>query len=165
MAHMDILEAQEQLLRFDHFDHRSAWDFGSFMVAVAKKQGVTLALSIRLANGSIVFQYLPEGTNQLNERWMARKFNTVMLMECSSLRATYIMEAKGENLHSHALRGEDFALCGGGFPIRVKGSEAVFGVLLASNLFHITDHEFITACLRDYLSCPEAPAYPYTTDN
>ena len=160
--HFDILEEQEQLLRFPKFDHSVAWELGCFMVERAKAQGITIAVSIRMANGSIVFQYLPEGTNALNEKWMRRKFNTVTLMEQSSLRATFAIEAKGESLQTHALREEDYALCGGGFPIRIQGSEAVAGVILASNLYHITDHEFITDCLRDFLSCPLVQSYPYT---
>lgn len=160
--HFDILQAQEQLLRFPKFDHSVAWELGCFMVERAREQGIVMAVSIRMANGSIVFQYLPEGTNALNEKWMGRKFNTVTLMEQSSLRATFTMEAKGETLQTHTLREEDYALCGGGFPVRVQGSEAIAGVILASNLYHITDHEFIIDCLRAFLSCPEAPSYPYT---
>lgn len=160
--HFDILEEQEQLLRFPKFDHSVAWDLGCFMVARARAQGITIAVSIRMANGSIVFQYLPEGTNALNEKWMGRKFNTVTLMESSSLRAAFTLEAKGESLQTHTLREEDYALCGGGFPVRIQGMEPVVGVVLASNLYHITDHEFIVGCLRDYLSCPLAPSYPYT---
>ncbi len=160
--YFDILEAQERLLRFPKFDHSVAWDLGCFMVERAKEQGIVIAVSVRMANGSIVFQYLPEGTNALNEKWMGRKFNTVSLMESSSLRATFTIEAKGETLQTHTLPEEDYALCGGGFPVRVQGSEAIAGVILASNLYHITDHEFITDCLRDFLSCPEAPSYPYT---
>lgn len=160
--HFDVLEKQEALLRFSHFDHSIAWELGCMMVQRAKDQGITIAVSIRMANGSIVFQYLPEGTNALNEKWMRRKFNTVTLMESSSLRAAFTVEAKAETLQTHALREEDYALCGGGFPIRIQGMEPIVGVILASNLYHITDHEFITDCLREYLSCPEAPSYPYT---
>ena len=32
----------------------------------------------------------------------------------------------------------------------------------ASNLYHIADHEFIISCLKEYLNCPDAPAFPYT---
>lgn len=160
--HFDILEKQEALLRFSRFDRTIAWALGSMMVQRAKEQGITIAVSIRMANGSIVFQYLPEGTNALNEKWMRRKFNTVMLMERSSLRAAFTVEAKRESLQTHALPEEDYALCGGGFPIRLQGMEPIVGVILASNLYHITDHEFITDCLRAYLSCPEAPKYPYS---
>jgi len=160
--HFDILEKQEALLRFSKFDHDVAWNLGCAMVQRAKEQGIVIAVSIRMANGSIVFQHLPEGTNALNERWMRRKFNTVSLMESSSLRATFTVEAKGESLQVHTLPEEDYALCGGGFPVRIQGSEAIAGVVLASNLYHIVDHEFIVDCLRDFLSCPEAPAYPFT---
>ena len=71
-------------------------------------------------------------------------------------------EEAGETPKIHGLSEEEYALCGGGFPIRIKGSKPIVGVILASNLFHIADHEFIITCLRAYLKCPEAPAFSYT---
>ncbi|WP_022867400.1 heme-binding protein [Schaalia vaccimaxillae] len=150
-AQIDILAQQEDLLRFPYFTHRSAWDFGIFMVERARELNTTIAVSIRTPNGSILFQHLPDGTNHLNELWMRRKFNTVTTFESSSLRATYECRLKDEGLAQHGLKDEDYALCGGGFPIRTVGSSALVGVLLASNLPHIEDHEFLTSSLREYL--------------
>ena len=65
-------------------------------------------------------------------------------------------------MRTHALSNNDYALCGGGFPIRIKGSKTVIGAVIASNLYHIADHEFIISCLKEYLNCPDAPAFPYT---
>lgn len=55
-----------------------------------------------------------------------------------------------------------YALCGGGFPVRLKGMEHVIGAVCCSNMYHIADHEFVVDRLREYLDCPEAPSYPYT---
>ena len=46
--------------------------------------------------------------------------------------------------------------------MRIKGSKTVIGAVIASNLYHIADHEFIISCLKEYLNCPDAPAFPYT---
>lgn len=160
--HLDILMKQEELLQFDHFDQEVAFELGTFMVNYAKKHNITIAVSIRMNNGLIVYQHCPDGTNLLNQNWMRRKFNTVQLMERSSLLSTFTWENDGDTATTHALDIKDYALCGGGFPIRIKGSGVVIGTIISSNLYHIADHEFIIDCLREFLNCPEAPKYPYT---
>ena len=160
--HLDILEKQEEMLRFDRFDNSEAWRLGNAMVERANRLGLTVAISIRTADGGAAFQYLPDGTNALNDNWMRRKANTVSLMGHSSLYASYILEKNGESLEDNGLSSEDYALCGGGFPVRLKGTEMVIGAVVASNMYHIADHEFVTGSLREYLKCDEAPEYPYT---
>ena len=159
--HIDILEKQEQMLRFEHFTHKDILDLGLFMVERAQRLNTCVSVAIRTAEGAAVFQHLPDGTGKNNENWMRRKANTVLLMDCSSLRATYNLERYNETLEDHGLSHTDYALCGGGFPARLKDGTLV-GAVTVSNLFHIADHEFVTASLREYLNCPECPEYPYT---
>lgn len=159
---LNILEKQEYFLQFEHFTNNDAYTLGTFMVEYARQKNITIAVSIRLPNGYIAFQHGPDGTNLLNQKWMERKFNTVLLMERSSLRTSLVFEEGRETLGAHGLKEEDYALCGGGFPIRIKDRSGVAGVIIASNLYHIADHEFIIDCLREYLHCPEAPSFPYT---
>ena len=163
MAHnLDILKKQEELLQFDHFNHADAYELGTLMVDYAKKTDTTVAVSIIMNTGCVVFQYCPDGTNLLNQKWITRKFNTVKLMERSSLLSCFTWEEDGDTPEVHGLNTVDYALCGGGFPIRIKGTGAVIGSIIASNLYHIADHEFVVNCLKQYLNCPEAPNYPYT---
>ena len=159
--HLDILQQQENMLQFDTFDYDEAYKLGCFMVDYAKRNDITIAISIRMNNGCVVFQHCPNATNLLNQKWMERKFRTVKLMERSSLLSTFVWEEEGCDVETHGLKSEEYALCGGGFPIRIKGSDAVVGAIIASNLYHIADHEFIISCLKEYLNCPQAPAYPY----
>lgn len=156
---LKILQQQEDMLQFDRFDHEEALKLGNFMINYAKSCNLTIAISIRMNTGCIVFQYCPDGTNLLNEKWMARKFNTVKLMERSSLLSWLSFKEDGSTIESHGLKKEDYALCGGGFPIRIKGSKPILGAIISSNLDHIADHEFIVDCLREYLHCPKAPSY------
>lgn len=158
----DILKKQEELLQFDHFNHEDAYALGTLMVEYAKKHSITIAVSIRMNTGCILFQHCPDGTNLLNQKWMERKFNTVKLMERSSLLSALVWEEGGDTADVHGLESADYAICGGGFPIRIKGTNAVIGAIIASNLYHIADHEFVINCLKEYLNCPEAPNYPYT---
>ncbi|WP_099467331.1 heme-degrading domain-containing protein [Konateibacter massiliensis] len=161
MEQLEILEKQEEMLRFKRFDHEEAFKLGNFMVEFAKKKKKTIAVSIRMNSGCIVFQYCPDGTNLLNQKWMERKFNTVKLMERSSLLSALLWEADGTATETHGLKNEEYALCGGGFPIRIEGVSVTVGAVIASNLYHIEDHEYIVDCLREYLSCKDVPAYLY----
>lgn len=159
--HLDILAKQEELLRFPKFDNETALQLGQFMIERAKKQGINVAVSIRTAGGAALFQHLMHGCNAMNDNWIRRKFNTVRLMECSSLRARVFLESVGEDLKISGLSEVDYALVGGGFPIRIAGSEPVIGAVICSNLFHVLDHEFVTGSLREFLNIPDAPKYPY----
>ena len=125
MIELDILETQENQLRFHQFDGEEAYQLGTFMAEYAKEHGITIAFSIRLANGYVIFQYGPDGTSFNNQRWMDRKFRTVCNWQKSSLYVTYMLERKGQSLEHHGLDSETYALCGGGFPIRVNNFEGI----------------------------------------
>ena len=157
---MDILIQQEKLLRFDTFDNESAFELGCFMVQRAKKLALQVAVSIRSSDGAVLFQYLCNDATALNDNWLRRKANTVIKMGASSLRGTYNLESNGESIEDNGLSKKDYALCGGGFPVRLKGMEHVIGAVCCSNMYHIADHGFVVDSLREYLNCPEAPAYP-----
>ena len=145
---------QENELRFNTFNHKTAWDLGCFMVDRIYKQGIELVVSIRELNGYILFQHGTETTNLNNQNWLRRKFNTVVLTERSSYGAWADANAKGETPAFHGLSDADYAFCGGGFPIRLQSGEMV-GVLLVSNLPHEEDHQFIIDSLREWLQAEE----------
>lgn len=158
---MDILKLQEEGLQFPAFNQEEAWKLGCYMVDYAKRNQIVIAVSIRMNSGCIVFQHCPDGTNALNQRWMERKFNMVRLTEHASLRTALEWQSENQSAETHGMDGKEYAVCGGGFPIRIKGTENCLGAIIASNLFHIADHEFIICCLKEYLNCPDVPNYPY----
>ena len=153
---IEIVKKQEKKLRFDKFSNDDAYELGKFMVDKIKKDGIEMAVQIKRVNGNTLFSYFSEGTNLMNEKWMRRKFNTVVANETSS----YLQWAYSE-LGGHAtdainavnllgLDEMDYVLCGGGFPIKLRTGEMV-GVILASNLPHAKDHQFIVDGLEGYL--------------
>ena len=153
---IEITSKQEELLRFDHFSSRDAWELGSFLVQRVFDRQLDMAISIRKLNGYTIFQYGTQNTTISNQQWMHRKFNTVSLTESSSLRAWATAELKGQTLESQGISSADYAFCGGGFPIRVKSGEIV-AILLTSNLPHEMDHDFMIQCLKEWLDHPEVP--------
>ncbi|MFR8332340.1 MAG: heme-binding protein [Oscillospiraceae bacterium] len=73
-----------------------------------------------------------------------------------SLRYIYVGKERPVIEH-HGLDSETYALCGGGFPIRVNNFEGIVGVILASHLHPVADHGFIVDCLKAYLQKPDVP--------
>ena len=69
-------KAQEDLLRFDRFTARDAWELGMFIVSRVYEEKLDMAVCIRKMNGHILFQHCTEGTTLSNQKWMQRKFNT-----------------------------------------------------------------------------------------
>lgn len=154
---IDTVKQQELDLRFDHFSNDDAYKLGMHFVQKIKDDGIEMAVQIKRVNGNTLFSYFSEGTNLMNEKWMGRKFNTVVYNE----RSSYLMWAFNEmggrgidTIKDVAMLGfemKDYALCGGGFPIKLKTGEMV-AVMLASNLPHEKDHEFIVEGLESYLA-------------
>ena len=153
---LSILEMQEEVLQFSHFTNEDAWEVGNAIVAEARRRNLHVAVSIRLNNGYTVFQYAADGTNLDNERWMTRKYNTVKVKEMSSLRAYTLLKAEGHNLEDWFMDPKEFAVCGGGFPIRVE-EVGVIGAILVSGLEHAADHDLIIKCVSKYLHVDEVP--------
>jgi len=156
-AHIiETTRKQEELLRFERFSNRDAWNLGSFLVQRMFDRGIDMAISIRKLNGNVIFQFATQNTTLSNQQWMQRKFNTVSLTESSSLRAWATAALKGQSLSDQGISSEDYAFCGGGFPIRLKSGELV-AVLIVSNLPHKQDHGFIIDSLSEWLGVPDVP--------
>lgn len=151
-----LVKEQEETLVFDHFSNKDAWELGQFMVKKVYEKGIDLAICIKKRNGNVIFQYMTEKANLLNEYWMERKFKTVNLLERSSFGSWAEYNVKERELADDRLSENEYALCGGGFPIRLKSGEMV-GVLLTSNLPHEQDHDFMIECLKEWLGCPNVP--------
>ena len=134
---LSILEMQEEVLQFSHFTNEDAWEVGNAIVAEARRRNLHVAVSIRLNNGYTVF-------------------HTVKVKEMSSLRAYTLLKAEGHNLEDWFMDPKEFAVCGGGFPIRVE-EVGVIGAILVSGLEHAADHDLIIKCVSKYLHVDEVP--------
>jgi len=143
----DEVVAQEAECVFSYFDHKTAWDFGHFLIEEATKRNYDIAVRINL-DQQIVFQYSMPGTRAGNDVWLQRKIDTVYYFGDSTERVAL----------SHAQHGTDFydlpwidkfklTKHGGGFPIRVTSSSAVVGAIAMSNA-HGHEHGFIVECIR-----------------
>jgi len=151
-----MLEMQEEILQFSHFTNEDAWELGRLIVSEAKKRELRIAVSIRLNNDLVVFQYASDGTTLQSENWIRRKQNIVKYLERSSLHTCMLLRKREETFADWGLNQGEYAACGGGFPIRVE-EVGVIGSILISGIDHVSDHDLIVKCLSRYLHIDEVP--------
>ena len=157
--YISIVEEQESILCFPHFNRKDAWELGQLMVSRLLQENLVLSVSIRLASGFVLFQYAPEGTVANNENWMTRKFNMVRDMGVSSLLSTLRFQKKKQTLESRGMDFRLYATSGGGFPINVSGT-GVIGAVLVSGQPHLKDHDFIVDSISRFLNITGVPRIP-----
>ena len=152
-----VLNQQEDMLKFDTFTNKEAFELGTRMAQKVYDAGQSLAIGIFNVAGMAVYQHVTPGATVNNTLWMRRKFNTVMNRERSSLWFTVTSEMRGKDLAAHVLDTNDYALVGGGFPIRLKSGELV-AVAVVSAFPHYEDHQFIVDALAEYLGIDDGPS-------
>jgi uncharacterized protein (UPF0303 family) len=152
-----VLNQQEDMLKFDTFTNKEAFELGTRMAQKVYDAGQSLAIGIFNVAGMAVYQHVTPGATVNNTLWMRRKFNTVMNRERSSLWFTVTSEMRGKDLAAHVLDTNDYALVGGGFPIRLKSGELV-AVAVVSAFPHYEDHQFIVDALAEYLGIDDVPS-------
>lgn len=143
----EALKQQETDLRFSFFDLEDAYALGTMLREAGKREPEPIAVRIVL-DDLIVYQSFLPGTGLSNSRWMDRKYATVCHSRHSSLLAAVDRELNGirEPWQSDE---EQFAFCGGGFPLVVNGQFR--GAAIVSGLPHLDDHRCLTQAIAEYL--------------
>ncbi|KAL2012277.1 hypothetical protein VTN00DRAFT_4995 [Thermoascus crustaceus] len=158
---------------FPSFTTTTAWSLGlalrSRILSLPASQRKPALISIALATGGephVIFQCATEsGTVPDNEVWVRRKRNTVLRFGMSSwLMRRKMIDAVGvgcleeEFAKKYALPSsnggsvaDDYAIHGGGFPVRVKGVDGVVGVIVVSGLKQEHDHQAIVEVVKDFI--------------
>lgn len=147
---LDALKAQEETLRMEELTADGAFDLGCAMVRLAReKYRKPIAVRI-ITGGQTTFSFLMEGTDSHNEWWMDKKLNTCRLSGASSIR-TLVEVAEGlRPLEPEYENANNFALCGGCFPLKNAASKCI-GYALCSGMAHECDHQLIADALAAHL--------------
>lgn len=147
---LEILRKQEEILRVEQMTADDALELGMIMIRRAKEQvGKPAAIRI-ITGGQTTFSFLMEGTSTNNEWWMTKKLNTCRMTGVSSI-LTLVEVAEGTRPMEPEFEEEnDFALCGGCFPLR-NAAGKLLGYALASGLPHWQDHQLIVDSLAEFL--------------
>ena len=147
---IETCTAQEEKYIFDSFTRKDAMKLGGMIAEAARETyGTGIAGGIAI-NGLKVFQYVYEGATIHNAEWLDRKIATVTQFHKSSLRVWAEFEDQGITLEGERLNPYQFALCGGGFPLTVRGA-GVVGVIAASGLPHLEDHQVLVDTLEKWM--------------
>jgi len=147
---VQALEQQERELVFDRFDHFHAWRLGVRITEVALEAGHLVAVDIRRP-GLILFRSALPGVTADQEAWIARKSALTLRMEASSALVAARHAASGIDARSAGWLGDEYAITGGSFPIRVRGA-GVVATATASGLTSMEDHDLVVDGIRDYLA-------------
>lgn len=146
----------------DSFTAADAWELGHFLYAhllpfAAEKPTL---ISISVANSAhVLFQTaVGAGTMPDNDIWVQRKRNTVLRFGTS----TFFQNCKYANdeaaflakfqLGAGAGAGGQYAIHGGGVPIRVAGVEGIVAVVVVSGLKHWEDHGVVIDVIQRHYS-------------
>jgi uncharacterized protein (UPF0303 family) len=148
--------AEEVSLTLNHFTAEDAFTIGcAIRNRLRELSDSPAVVNIALANSQSVIFHAASRSGILpdNDTWVARKRNTVLRWGVSSwaLNNKYKGD-EGAFAAKFALgtRAGEFAIHGGGFPVRVKGVEGVVAVIVVSGLKQNQDHQVVVEALEKF---------------
>ncbi|KAJ5634556.1 hypothetical protein N7528_002398 [Penicillium herquei] len=167
---------------FQSFTASTAWTLGtalrtrilSLPEGTRKPALISIALATATSGGTplhVVFQAVTEsGTIPDNENWVRRKRNTVLRWGVSSwaMRQKVISglgasasanEVESAFVKKFALASanggavaDEYAIHGGGYPIRVRGVDGVVAVVVVSGLKQEDDHQVVAETIKEVIA-------------
>ena len=153
---LEQLLHQEEVLRFDGFDHEAAWALGVALVRAAHAAKLPVTIDLR-RNGQQLFHAALEGTAPDNDAWIARKCRVVDRFGHSSYYVGRKARDAGTTFEEQGrLPPDEYAAHGGAFPVNVRGTGLV-GTVAVSGLPQLEDHRFVVAQLAAFLGVEPPP--------
>jgi uncharacterized protein (UPF0303 family) len=175
-----VLIAQETSTEqvFRTFTAETAWQLGNALrdriLRLPNGQRKPALISIALSGGvplHVVFQSATEsGTIPDNENWVRRKRNTVLRWGISSwamrqktinglaagasadqIEAAFVKKYAVPSANGGAV-ADEYAIHGGGYPIRVQGVDGVIGVVVVSGLKQEDDHQVVAETIQAFVA-------------
>lgn len=139
---LEILKEQEELLRYDTFTRSMALELGLNILKLAENTyQKPLAVQI-VEDGTIIFAHKMAGTSSENDWWMNRKLAVSRLTGKSSLYSCVETEM-GNPAPQWQEQPNNYAVCGGCFPILPADGSTPWAYVLVSGMKHFEDHQVI----------------------
>lgn len=140
---------------------RLAYSFGIALRAKCAAVRAPVVIEIRSASRRLFFAALP-GSAADNADWARRKGNVVLRRHKSSMLAGEILKSESRSQWPDAaLDVKDFALHGGGFPVRVRGAGVVASIAISGLPSH-QDHDMVVTTLAEHLGVTDVCRTPGT---
>lgn len=140
---------QEQTLTLSTFTPDVAWQLGTTLrdLAIARKFSIVMDIRRFGAPHQQLFYCALAGTTPDNQRWVARKINTVARFHKSSYHVGRLLEQAGLSFSArYNLPEEDYAAHGGCFPLMVENA-GIVGAVTVSGLPQREDHNLVVEAL------------------
>jgi uncharacterized protein (UPF0303 family) len=153
---LDEIDRLDSSLVFPHFTSDTAWTLGNLLRQRLSPLPSPVVIDISLAQGQhCVFRATTHsGTTPDNDSWVSRKRATVLRFG----KSTWFMhnklqgdEAAFAAKYALGTRAGEYAIHGGGWPVRVRGVEGVAAVVVVSGLKQEQDHGIIVQCVSELL--------------
>ncbi|KAI1765475.1 hypothetical protein GGR53DRAFT_489863 [Hypoxylon sp. FL1150] len=152
----DAVKASCDSFLLESFTAEDAWELGHLLYArlLPYSSHKPTLISISLANSSqVLFQCaVGSGVAPDNELWVQRKRNTVLRFGTSTwfqhCKYAGDEEAFRAKFGMSPVQAENYAIHGGGVPIRVKGVEGIVAVVVVSGLKQHEDHGVIVDVIK-----------------
>jgi uncharacterized protein (UPF0303 family) len=151
---LESIARVDESLIFEHFTAEDAWALGSALRDRLLPIPTPVVINISLANQNqpLFHTCTHSGVMPDNDSWVARKRKTVLRWGCS----TWYMHCKfkGDEVAFREKYGlgnnaGEYAIHGGGIPIRVIGVEGVVAVVVVSGLKQAEDHSVVVEVIRE----------------
>jgi uncharacterized protein (UPF0303 family) len=147
---IETIKRQEAVLVFGRFDEATAFEIGAALRARGLKETLPIVIDIRTFDRQLFYAALP-GSSANNANWVRRKINTVKMFHKSTYRMVLEQNSADSTFAPrYGLDMADYALAGGGFPIRLEGT-GVIGAITVSGLPERDDHCLVVDALCDHL--------------
>lgn len=149
-ARIAELEAEQQELIFDRFDHADAWALGSLLTQRSFEAAHRVVIDIRRP-GLILFRCALEGTSPDQDAWITAKSATALRLERST--ALIAEQHLAKDIDAAALGWlalPEYVVAAGSVPVRVRGV-GVVATVTASGLASDDDHQLVVDGMRAYL--------------
>lgn len=147
---LDIINRQEELLRWPAFDAETAWKLGNVMRRRLQETGTGGTIEIELA-GQVLFTCTTVGATPGQADWIRRKRNTVRRFARSTYGVGRVLARNNETMEArHGLELKDYAAHGGGFPLSINGVGCI-GSIVVSGLPQRDDHSLAVAAIAEVL--------------
>ncbi|OCK85472.1 hypothetical protein K432DRAFT_377596 [Lepidopterella palustris CBS 459.81] len=156
---LDCIAKCERDLTFPHFTADDAWNLGQALRDRLLEFDSPAVVNISLANSNqLLFHTVTRsGTQPDNDLWVARKRATVLRWGYSTWYMRNKLGGDEKLFQAKYMLGEkagQYAIHGGGFPIRVHGVEGIVGVIVVSGLKQEQDHQVIVESIARFLGIP-----------
>ncbi|KIW62013.1 hypothetical protein PV05_02067 [Exophiala xenobiotica] len=154
---LDSIAKQEEGLILPHFTADDALEIGlSIRNRLRALTHLSAVVNISLANSNnLLFHAVSRpGVQPDNDIWVSRKRRTVLRWGVSTWFMHNKMHGDEEAFKKKYMLGEtagQYAIHGGGVPVRVTGVEGIVGVVVVSGLKQYEDHQLVVEALEEFL--------------